>query len=80
MATLSTSNLLRYIYKRNCAVRHPTAITMEEFCNEFPSASYNDIAENLDHLIQGGLIVLKFSHAYDLTEDGLSEVLRIGSC
>ena len=78
MAELSTSNLLWYIYKRNCAVGYPTVITMREFLYEFQSASRQDIIKELDNLITGMEFVRrKFICVYDLTEAGLTEVLHL---
>ena len=36
MPTLSTSNLLWYIYRRNCAVGYLTVISMSQFLPAFP--------------------------------------------
>ena len=78
MADLSTSNLLWYIYQRNRAVGYPTVISMQEFLHEFPAASRHDIVRELDNLINGMHFVhCRFVCVYDLTENGLKEVLHL---
>ena len=78
MAMLSTSNLLWYIYKRNCAVGYPTAISMSQFCEAFPDATRKEIDQELDNLINGmHFIRCRFLCVYDLTEQGLKEVLHL---
>lgn len=78
MADFSTSNLLWYIYQRNRAVGYPTVISMQQFLHEFPSASRKDILQELDNLINGmNFVHRRFLCVYDLTEDGLKEVLHL---
>ncbi len=78
MANLTTSNLLWYIYQRNCEVGYPTVISMSQFRAEFPAATRKDIVQELDNLINGmHFIHRRFLCVYDLTYDGLDEVLLL---
>ena len=78
MAKLTTSNLLWYIYQRNCEVGYPTVISMSQFCAEFSGATRKDIINELDNLINGMHFVhRRFLCVYDLTEQGLEEVLHL---
>lgn len=78
MVKLSTSNLLWYIYQRNCEVGYPTVISMSQFCAEFPEATHKDIINELDNLINGmHFIHRRFLCVYDLTEEGLEEALHL---
>lgn len=78
MVKLSTSNLLWYIYQRNCEVGYPTVISMSQFCAEFPEATRKDIINELDNLINGmHFIHRRFLCVYDLTEEGLEEALHL---
>lgn len=72
---LSTSNLLWYIYQRNCAVGHPTVISMSQFLSEFKGATKSDINKELHNVIDVmHFAARRYCFIYDLTEDGLAEV------
>lgn len=78
MAVLSTSNLLWYIYQRNCEVGYPTVITMGDFLHEFSPCTRNDIERELDNVIKEmGFVRKRFFCVYDLTENGLDEVMHL---
>lgn len=75
MVELSTSNLLWYIYQRNCTVGHPTVISMSQFQSEFKGVTRSDINNELQNLIDRmHFIIRKYCFVYDLTENGLAEI------
>lgn len=78
MALLSESNLLWYIYQRNCAVGYPTVISMSQIRAEFPASTRKEIEQVLNNLINVlHHINRRFFCVYDLTQLGLEEILHL---